>query len=319
MDQRENLFQHFLGELPSTSETPHPCGDADAEEVSDEPEYDPASELDLEEDVMSGNDDELVEEDDEDVNLTTLQPVAGSFFIHQASRGSASATAGQESEAMPNETPGEETNGCEALLNINQDHGTDNDSLVTPNGEDIHGLSTAKDGTVWSKTAPPPTRTSASNIFRPPPKQVVNSRSLFSVGQTFKRFINAKMVERIVTCTNKEGGRVRGNSWNKTDSVEIEAFIGCLLQMGALHNNESSTPIVWHKVDGNHMVQACFSRHRFLRLSNHLRFDDKETRSARRARDNFAPFCEIWDDLNTNLGREYLPGPCLTVDEQLMP
>ncbi|KAK3778106.1 hypothetical protein RRG08_062802 [Elysia crispata] len=27
----------------------------------------------------------------------------------------------------------------------------------------------------------------------------------------------------------------------------------------------------------------------------------------------------MWDDLNTNLGREYLPGPCLTVDEQLMP
>ena len=77
MDQRENLFQHFLGELPSTSETPHPCDDADAEEVCDEPEYDPASES--EEDVMSENDDDLVEEDDEDVDLTTLQPVMGLF------------------------------------------------------------------------------------------------------------------------------------------------------------------------------------------------------------------------------------------------
>ncbi|KAK3781278.1 hypothetical protein RRG08_055177 [Elysia crispata] len=178
MDQRENLFQHFLGELPSTSGTPHPCDDADAEEVCDEPEYDPASES--EEDVMSENDDELVEEDDEDVDLTTLQPVDGSFLIDQASEGSARATASQESDAMPNETPGEETNGCEALLSTNQDRDTGNGSLVTPNDEDIHGLFTAKDGTVWSKTAPPPTRTSASNIFRPPPKQVVNSRSLFS-------------------------------------------------------------------------------------------------------------------------------------------
>ncbi|KAK3778107.1 hypothetical protein RRG08_062803 [Elysia crispata] len=75
---------------------------------------------------MSENDDELVEED-EDVDLTTLQPVDGSFLIDQASEGSARATASQESDAMPNETPGEETNGYEALLSTNQDR------LVTPN------------------------------------------------------------------------------------------------------------------------------------------------------------------------------------------
>ena len=95
--------------------------------------------------------------------------------------------------------------------------------------------------------------------------------------------------------------------------------MGCLLHMGALQSNESPTPILWHKVDGNRMVKACFSRQRFLRLSNHLRFDDKATRNERRERDNFAPFREIWDDFNINLGREYIPGPCLTVDEQLMP
>ncbi|GFN88544.1 PiggyBac transposable element-derived protein 4 [Plakobranchus ocellatus] len=50
-----------------------------------------------------------------------------------------------------------------------------------------------------------------------------------------------------------------------------------------------------------------------------MRFDDKETRAARRAKDIFAPFCEIWEDFNANLAREYVPGPVLTVDEQLMP
>ncbi|GFO47343.1 PiggyBac transposable element-derived protein 4 [Plakobranchus ocellatus] len=50
-----------------------------------------------------------------------------------------------------------------------------------------------------------------------------------------------------------------------------------------------------------------------------MRFDDKETRTARRAKDIFAPFREIWDVFNANLARGYVPGPVLTVDEQLMP
>ena len=67
------------------------------------------------------------------------------------------------------------------------------------------------------------------------------------------------------------------------------------------------------------MVMACFSRDRFLKLSDHLRFDDKETRSQRREKDAFATLRDLWEDVDGNLSREYVPGPTLTVDEQLMP
>ncbi|KAK3734249.1 hypothetical protein RRG08_049667 [Elysia crispata] len=55
--------------------------------------------------------------------------------------------------------------------------------------DSVHGLTKARDGTVWAKTAPPFGRrpTPASNIFHPPPKQVIHSRSLSSVGATYKR------------------------------------------------------------------------------------------------------------------------------------
>ncbi|XP_067658235.1 piggyBac transposable element-derived protein 4-like [Haliotis asinina] len=47
--------------------------------------------------------------------------------------------------------------------------------------------------------------------------------------------------------------------------------------------------------------------------------DDKEIRSQRRSKDKLAPIREIWDGFHTCLGRYYLAGDNLTVDEQLVP
>ncbi|GFS10164.1 PiggyBac transposable element-derived protein 4 [Elysia marginata] len=127
------------------------------------------------------------------------------------------------------------------------------------------------------------------------------------------------MIQKVVCCTNLEGERVYGKNRGKTDATEIEGFVGCLLYLGTLRDNRTTTTVHWDKTNGNQLLRACFSRNRFLKLSNHLRFDDKSTRQSRRAKDAFATFREIWDDFNLNLGKEYIPGPMLTVDEQLMP
>ncbi|XP_012935756.1 host cell factor 1 isoform X3 [Aplysia californica] len=174
-----------------------------------------------------------------------------------------------------------------------------------------------KDGMLWSRVAP--TQTPSFNIFKPPTGQVMNPRYLLTVGATYKRFITAKMIERIVLCTNKEGEKVEGNKWKKTDSTEVEGFIGCLYHLGARRDARTPTTVLWNRTDGSNLVQACFSRARFLKLSHHLRFDDKDTRRTRRVVDCFAPLRELWDDFNDNLCREYTPGPTLTVDEQLIP
>ena len=127
------------------------------------------------------------------------------------------------------------------------------------------------------------------------------------------------MIERIAKYTNREGQRVRGEQWRHTDATEIEGFIGCLLHMGMLRDNGTPATILWSKTEGNPLIMACCSRDRFLKLSDHLRFDDKETRSQRREKDAFAPLRDLWEDFDGNLSREYVPGPTLTVEEQLMP
>ena len=60
-------------------------------------------------------------------------------------------------------------------------------------------------------------------------------------------------------------------------------------------------------------------RNRFKELMRMLRFDDKSTRSERKAKDKLAAFREIWDEFLVSLRRYYIPGKNLTVDEQLMP
>lgn len=61
------------------------------------------------------------------------------------------------------------------------------------------------------------------------------------------------------------------------------------------------------------------SRDQFQYLSRHICFDDKSSRSIRKAHDKFAPIWDIWDEVNKNLLKRYIPGKNLTVDEQLVP
>ena len=59
-------------------------------------------------------------------------------------------------------------------------------------------------------------------------------------------------------------------------------------------------------------------KNRFVTLLRHLRFEDKSTRSTRRAQDKFAPIRNIWNIINRNLQKHCMPGSNLTIDEQLV-
>ena len=95
--------------------------------------------------------------------------------------------------------------------------------------------------------------------------------------------------------------------------------MGLLLFLGVRKQNMVSADEIWDLVDGVNVARACMSKERFKILMSCLRFDDKSTRSARRRRDALAPFRDMWDQFSTNLRMYYIPGPFLTVDEQLVP
>ncbi|GFO39031.1 PiggyBac transposable element-derived protein 4 [Plakobranchus ocellatus] len=228
--ERQNIFHHFeYGALED--KVSQDLGNN--EEQAEESESDHCSES--EEDVISDNDDISFSDNNSDANepdLTSLQPVDMIFLSNQVE------TAIVDEEPTP-------TSEATALL------------------EDVHGFYQANDGNVWVKTTSPTGRTPSCNIFRPPVRQVTNARNIYTVGSAYKRFVNDKMVDRIVICTNKGGKRMLGDKWTETYSTEVEGFVGCLLHMGALKDSNSPTSVLWSKTDGNTLVKACFSREIF--------------------------------------------------------
>ncbi|GFN87506.1 PiggyBac transposable element-derived protein 4 [Plakobranchus ocellatus] len=165
----------------------------------------------------------------------------------------------------------------------------------------------------------PDTRTPSKNILKISKNKTPVTNHVTLPNDAFHLFVDDNMIQKIVHYTNIEGKREKGKEWQDTDSTEIQSFIGCLLHTGALHQNDLSLEMLFSPVDGNSLVRAAFGLRRFSSLLNHLRFDDKATRSARRARDVFAPIRELWDLFHTNLGKHYVAGQNITVDEQLVP
>ena len=101
--------------------------------------------------------------------------------------------------------------------------------------------------------------------------------------------------------------------------LEIEALLGLLLYLGVKKQNMLSSAEIFDTLEAISLARTCMSNKRFKLLMSALRFDDKSTRTARRTRDVFAPFRDVWDDFQKNLGAYYIPGPLLTIDEQMVP
>ncbi|KAL8572469.1 hypothetical protein ACOMHN_005615 [Nucella lapillus] len=182
------------------------------------------------------------------------------------------------------------------------------------------GVENAKDGTQWAKTPPVQVgRTPARNVYRPPPTQIPGCNNVNHPLDAFQLFITSKIICDLVKFTNIEGIRVLHSAWLLTDAGEMMAFLGLLLFLGCRKQNFVCTEDLWNMTYGCGVARACMSRKRFQTLMTYLRFDNKETRNARRQRDAFAPFRDVWEAFMKNLQKHYIPGPLLTIDEQLVP
>ena len=172
--------------------------------------------------------------------------------------------------------------------------------------------------TVWYSKPLPEVRTPRKNVLKMPKNQTPFTAHVVSPTDAFLLYVNETMIQTTVDCTNREGEKERQDKWQRTDATEMKAFIGCLLHTGALHQNNISVKLLFSPVHGNPLLRAAFSMKRFSNLLNHIRFDNKDTRSVRRARDVFAPIRDIWELFLANLARYYVPGENITVDEQLV-
>lgn len=101
----------------------------------------------------------------------------------------------------------------------------------------------------------------------------------------------------------------------KTDPVEIRAYVGLLYFAGAWKSGNVDTEDLWSKVDGLNLFRCTMSKMRFRFLSLCLRFDDEPNRDRE---DRFSPIRELWEKFIQNCQNCYNLSGTTTVNEQLL-
>ncbi len=98
--------------------------------------------------------------------------------------------------------------------------------------------------------------------------------------------------------------------------MELEAFVGLLIQAGVGHSNHESITELWDIRKNRPIYRATMSLQRFRQILKFLRFDD---RLERNKSDRLAPIRHIFDSFVKQLPKNFIPGENVTVDEQLVP
>lgn len=95
-------------------------------------------------------------------------------------------------------------------------------------------------------------------------------------------------------------------------------MIGLLYLAGVQKAGNLNVSELWAKNFGLSIFRLTMSEKRFKFLMATIRFDSRDTRTARQYNDNFAPIREILDHLVENCIKLYTPSQNLTIDEQLL-
>ncbi|XP_037042530.1 piggyBac transposable element-derived protein 4-like [Bradysia coprophila] len=179
---------------------------------------------------------------------------------------------------------------------------------------------TSKDGTKWAKVPYKSTNLNYKNTFSnisahqvnlPPDAVIKNPEDAFFL------YFNDFIITEIVKYTNIEAENHTEN-WKPVDVIEMRAFFGLLLTAGHLKQNNTNYITLWSVKYGSPIFRATMSLVRFKLLLRFIRFDDKATRSIRRATDKLAPIRDIFEECNKMFAKFYIPGHFLTVDEQMI-
>lgn len=179
---------------------------------------------------------------------------------------------------------------------------------------------TSKDGTKWRKmpyqSSNPNYKKTNSNIpdhkINLPPDTVFEN-----VADAFFLYFNDVIFSEILKYTNIEAEN-NTKDWKPVDLIEMRAFFALLLTAGHLKQSNTNYRTLWSKKYGSPIFRATMGLCRFKSLLRFIRFDDKKSRSLRRATDKLAPIRDIFEECNRMLSKYYVPGSLLTVDEQMI-
>lgn len=210
------------------------------------------------------------------------------------------------------------------------EHSDEDDLFDVESGSDdddvlLSDFCMGKNGYTWRRTpfTVPNTRTASRNIVinQPGPKGI--ARDAKTELEAWKLFFPDEILDIIVMHTNAQIDRISETIKNqrytsKTDKVELMALFGLMYRSGLYKTAKTNLSELWSIVDGPPIFRATMSKNRFEFLVNYLRFDDHETREARKVNDNFAALREVWDKFQVLCSEYYTPSEHVTVDEQIL-
>ena len=137
-------------------------------------------------------------------------------------------------------------------------------------------------------------------------------------------FITDNSVDHIVGSTNDiitslEQNYVRQDATvGHVTSNKGKALIGVLIFSGSNQDNHKLTKLMRSPKFGSPVYGAAMSLFRFDFLLRAIRFNNRSTREERVKQDKFAVIRKLRDDFIAQCVKSYIPGPHITVNEQLL-
>ena len=141
---------------------------------------------------------------------------------------------------------------------------------------------------------------------------------------SFQCMFDETMFELIAQITNEYFSNAREKFARERDArstnvKEIKAYLGVLILIGIQKSNHTNFLDIWSDDKfGSDYVRSVMSGNRFLFLSRCLRFDDRETRAARREIDKLVAIRVFFDKFVSNCKDCYMPNENVTIDESML-
>ena len=182
-----------------------------------------------------------------------------------------------------------------------------------------------RDGHIWHRDPNPRMPKVASPHTVPPGSLTQQVNELCSPHELFELFIPDEEIAAITVYTNdkillyRAKFKAQKATTEETNIMEIKALFGILVMTGVKNDNHVAAKQMFAPFQGCAFYRSVMSKSRFTFLMRVLRFDNAQTRADRVAVDRLAPIRSLWDAFVGACKNVYVPGPHLTIDEQLVP
>jgi hypothetical protein len=212
----------------------------------------------------------------------------------------------------------------EQIVDSSPSSGSDEDAeFATPSTSDYY---VGKDGSEWAKEPFPNTKTKSANTirFREGPARL--AKSCMTPLQCFSLFFDTFIIKKLVEYTNifidklRKDRRGDTRLYRSTDEVEMNAFLGLLIMIGAGRVSKGHLKKLWLNENGIgwEICSATMSFSRFIFLLRTIHCDNINERPEKAKVDNFAIFREFFEHINELFSKHYVPSELLCIDEQLL-